>query len=202
MQQDVLLRKSVEVVLPHCVSGLKGGEHNGLELGFLKANHHEVVSGSEEQNMYTFHPLEGKVKFTSSCGTIQTQHFCFLCIKAQLSRELVQRSGYCLSRVIPHPWPASQPQIFIYFCVTYFMKTCLSVSCPTPNSKSYFVHMQYWILDISILQMIDRQYSTGFRIEPREFCFASATDNKLLISIERDIPKGWFAILEDSEVWL
>ena len=48
--------------------------------------------------------------------------------------------------------------------------------------------------------MIDRQYSTGFRIEPREFYFASATDNKLVISIERDIPKGWFAILENSEV--
>ena len=139
MQQDVLLRKSVEVVLPHCVSGLKGGEHNGLELGFLKANHHEVVSGSEEQSMYTFHPLEGKVKFTSSCGTIQTQHFCFLCIKAQLSRELVQKSGYCLSRVIPHPWPASQSQIFIYFCVTYFMKTCLKVSLSTP--KSNYTHI-------------------------------------------------------------
>lgn len=55
-------------------------------------------------------------------------------------------------------------------------------------------------LNVCILQMIERQYSTGFRFETREFYFASAGDNKLFISIERDIPKGWFAILEDSEV--
>ena len=48
--------------------------------------------------------------------------------------------------------------------------------------------------------MIERQYSTGFRFERREFYFAPAGDNKLCISIERDIPRGWFAILEDTEV--
>ena len=141
MQRNAFLKKAVEVVLPHCIRGLKKGEHDDLELRFLKANHHEDIITSEEKSMYHFFPLEGEATFTPSCGTVRTQHFCFLCISAKKSRELFQKSSYCLSRVIPHPWPVSQSQMFIYFCVTYFMDTCLSVSCPTP--KSYFVHMQY-----------------------------------------------------------
>ena len=137
MQQDVHLRKPVEVVLPHCICGLKEGEHDDLELRFLKANHHDVV-GSAGQSAYNFLPLEGEATFTPTCGTVHTQHFCFQCISAKKSREVVQRSGYCLSRVIPHPWPAAQSQIFIYFCVTYLMETCLEVSCPLPNQT--FVH--------------------------------------------------------------
>ena len=135
-QQDVHLRKAIEVVLPHCIHGLEEGEHDDLGMRFLKANHQEDTIASEEHSVYHFHPLEGKLKFTPSCGTVHIHHFCFLCISANKTREVVQRSGYCLSRVIPHPWPASQSQMFIYFCVTYFMKTCLKVSCPTPKSNS------------------------------------------------------------------
>ena len=83
MQQDVHLRKPVEVVLPHCIRGLKEGEHDDLELRFLKANHHEDVVTSEGQCAYHFLPLEGEATFTPSCGTVYTQHFCFLCISAK-----------------------------------------------------------------------------------------------------------------------
>ena len=128
MQEGIPFQKPVEVILPHFL-------HNreGLQLGFLKADHSTFTADNSEER-YMFQKLTDPTKFYSEdgkgFGVLSTKHFCFLCIQSNITRDHALRAGYCLSCMIPDPWPNTHPDFHIYFCMTYFLKTCLKVFSP------------------------------------------------------------------------
>lgn len=128
-KSDSKFQKSVEITLPHVLSSLTDKESKIYGVGFLKADHRASILKQGSSSKYFQFKSCGDTKavFSSNQGTINTYHFCFLCIGAQNSRELYQRASYCLSRIDPKPWPVHNPETTIYFCISYFLPTCLKV---------------------------------------------------------------------------
>ena len=130
-------QKPVEIVLPHILSALNDKECKVHGVTFLKARHrtltHETDSGLKK---FKFESTDdnAKSRFSSSQGTLRTNHFCCYCIAAKKSRELYRKANYCITRVDPKPWPASHPETTIYFCVSYFLSTCIQVKSVDNNS--------------------------------------------------------------------
>ena len=115
--------KPVEVVLPHYLHVTTADDSTLLH--FLKAGHH-----MNENEQYQFQFTSGKVCFPihETYGTLSTNHFCFLCIALRtVSQERTAKAKFCLISVIPDP--ISEPSWTIYFCVCYFLQTCMEV-CP------------------------------------------------------------------------
>ena len=113
--------KPVEVVLPHYLHVTT--EDDSTLLHFLKAGHH-----MNKREQYQFQLAGGKVCFPvqKTYGTLSTYHFCFLCIASgTVSQERTAKANFCLISVIPDP--ISEPSWTIYFCVCYFLQTCVEV---------------------------------------------------------------------------
>ena len=127
-QEGILFLKPVEVVLPHFLH-----HWEGLELGFLNADHRNFTVADDGQKKYTFQHSNDPVTFYSEdgrgYGILYTKHFCFSCIKSNITRDqLPSNAQYCLTKVIPEPWPLEQTNVPLHFCVTFFLKTCFKVS--------------------------------------------------------------------------
>ena len=135
---SLVLKKPIEVTLPHILTGLTSSQLQDHHVSFSKANHFnnnpEYIPILYEYEFdisydYDFQPVEGNstVTFTSSenksYGTLETFHCCFLCMEAQMSPKLVTDTSYCLVRMESSVPPRSE----IHFAVTYFLKTCLKV---------------------------------------------------------------------------
>lgn len=115
--------KSVEIVLPHYLHVTTADDASILH--FLKAGHHV-----NENKQYQFQVAHGKACFSTqkTYGTLSTGHFCFLCISSRtVSQERTAKAKFCLISVIPDP--ITEPSWTIYFCVCYFLQTCMEV-CP------------------------------------------------------------------------
>ncbi len=125
VRNKIFFQKSIDITLPHFVNILPH-EAKLLGMKFMKASHHPRIlpDGTRE---YVFNNVgnDSATSFTSKLGTLKTHHFCFLCISANDSRALYQRSCYCLTRVDPIIRNQRQE---IYFIVSYLLKTCLQVS--------------------------------------------------------------------------
>jgi hypothetical protein len=123
LDQNVKLKRPFQVTLPHILSGLTEEKARYYEVVFYKANHRDYASG-----MYHFQPAEGRIRLFSKSGqnygTLSTYHFCYICITAKDKPELNMDAGYCLTRVGLH---VSQRRDETYFCVSYYLKTCLQV---------------------------------------------------------------------------
>ena len=127
IQENIPFQKPIEVILPHFLH-----HWMDLQLGFLKADHttHTTDNGEKE---YMFQPVNDPVEFHSEngrgFGVLSTKHFCSLCIQANITRDqLPSKAQYCLTEVIPYPWPSMPVNVPIHFCVTFFLKTCFQVS--------------------------------------------------------------------------
>ena len=128
-KSDSKFRKPVEITLPHVLSSLTEKESKIYGVGFLKADHRASILKQGSSSKYFQFKSCGDTRaiFSSNQGTINMDHFCFLCIGAQKSRQVYQRASYCLTRIDPKPWPAHNPETTIYFCISYFLPTCLKV---------------------------------------------------------------------------
>ena len=135
---EIEFQKPVEITMPHVLSSLTEKECKIHGVTFLKANHrafiHERDSGSKYFQFKSTSDDKTKSIFSSNQGRISTNHFCFLCIGAENSRKLYQRASYCITRIDPKPWPAQNPETTIYFCISYFLTTCIKVISETGNN--------------------------------------------------------------------
>ena len=139
-QEDIVLQKPIEIVLPHVLSnGLTNEDISRYDLKFYKADHTDYVIKPCGRHYYVFRPLNDDMKFISEndeCfGILRTTHCCFLCItaiqNAELSQDMAQKKGYCLSCIecLQSPYTNVAPRDIVYFCTSFFLKTCLKVGC-------------------------------------------------------------------------
>ena len=111
-------KKPVEITLPHCVRNTLGRQRN---LQFLKAGH-RITS----KNKFSFQPTDGSALFSpdDQRGTLQTNHFCLLCIAEKLDIEEISNAEYALMEVVPRPITRV---CGIVVCVIFALPTCKKV---------------------------------------------------------------------------
>ena len=122
----VRFEKSIQITLPHCLRRVSTVGNESLGMCFMRANCLFDISGS----VVNFRSLDQteSVIFTENKGTLQTKlaaQGCFFCIAANQAPSLfVKKAEYCLTRIDPKPWIQDTT---VYFCVSYFLKTCFEV---------------------------------------------------------------------------
>lgn len=128
MPRESLLLKPVEITLPHCLTDLTENDPVKDDIGFLKANHHNDYTTSSGKRVYQFREAEGDVWFpdpSNNCVVLYTKHFCFECLKVNVTPESTRKRGYCLIYGIPRPWPNMSTDINIG--ITHYLQTCIEV---------------------------------------------------------------------------
>ena len=140
----IKFQKPVEIIMPHVLSNLNEKECRFHGVTFLKAHHSDHISQQKgDKKRFQFKSITSKAKFSSSQGSLNTNHFCFYCIAAKESQEFYQRASYCITRIEPKPWPSSYPETTIFFCVSYFLSTCIKVPSYLPTSYCSYQPCQY-----------------------------------------------------------
>ena len=123
LEKNVKLKRPFLITLPHILTGLTDKKAQYYDIQFNKANHNDQASDA-----YDFQPAKGSLYLSSegdqSYGTLSTHHFCYICITAKDRPELRMDAGYCLTRIKSH---VAQLRYETYFCVSYYLKTCLQV---------------------------------------------------------------------------
>ena len=124
LEEDTELNKPFQIVIPHYLVG--NFHHYHVE--FAKAHHNNYIVNSNSQLFYTFYGLAKDPKLTSeqgqNYGILETDHFCYLCLKAEVKPEINRDLSYCLVRVESCP---SDLRHEIFFCALYCLPTCLEV---------------------------------------------------------------------------
>ncbi|MCG8620809.1 MAG: hypothetical protein MJE68_02255, partial [Proteobacteria bacterium] len=131
LEENVTFNKPFQVVIPHILDKITEEKAKKYQLGFAKANHRKISynkSGDAEYNFQPLASLECNAIFSStnelSFGTATMSHFCYLCIAAKDTPELKSDICYCLTRA---ERPASARRHEIFFCVSYYLPTCIEV---------------------------------------------------------------------------
>ena len=129
MSHESLLLKPVEITLPHCLTDLSENDPVKDDIGFLKANHlYDYSINSNGRKVYQLREAEGQVTFPNpNSGVLCTKHFCFECLKVNVTPESTRKKGYCLIYGIPKPWPKLSA-VNINIGITYFQQACIEVS--------------------------------------------------------------------------
>ena len=130
MQHESLLLKPVEITLPHCLTDLTENDPIKGDIGFLKASHSsDYTVNSNGRMVFQFREADGEISFPagSTNAVLTTKHFCFQCLKVNISPESAKKRGFCLIYGIPKPWPKSAT-VDISIGITYFLQTCIEVS--------------------------------------------------------------------------
>ena len=126
LEEAAKLRKSLEIILPHCLTG-KIDQHG---IGFLKANHSDYKLRDNRQMFYNFKPHVSDTALVcregQGYGITITNHLCYLCLGAQEneSKTLIEKTHYCLARV---EFYGSESLSEITFCASYHLPTCIQV---------------------------------------------------------------------------
>ena len=127
LEEDVELKKPFQVILPHYLTGSSKERIKYHQVRFAKANHSDYTFVGNQMS-YRFQSCDTKPLFASSgCksyGILMTNHCCFYCLEAKVTRELATDAGYCLVRIEHSPMRRRDE---IYFTIIYFLDTCLKV---------------------------------------------------------------------------
>ena len=124
LERDIKLKKSFEIVLPHCLVQNKAKQH---QISFAKANHNNCII-QKNQIMYQFELCEAEIQLSSSpdgdsnYGTLQTNHCCFYCIQANCEPPLAQDTTYCLAKISERNTESSVHTI--WFATLFSLRTC------------------------------------------------------------------------------
>ena len=125
LEEAATLRKPVEIVLPHCLSG----DVDQYGIGFLKANHSDYEFYDGCQILYTFRPLvTDKIlvyRENQGYGITLIDHFCYLCLTAPDSEVVTENTNYCLARARMSSSSESLQEVI--FCALYHLPTCIKV---------------------------------------------------------------------------
>ena len=125
LEKDTKLRKSLEIVLPHYLTG----NIDAYGIGFMKANHNDYEM-KDCQMFYNFKALNKSdtvLVFRERQGydITVTDHFCYFCLTAsENTPKITENTNYCLARVESH---ISESLKEITFCTSYHLPTCMKV---------------------------------------------------------------------------
>ena len=118
--------RPLSVTLPHYLR--IESEEEGPTLAFLKASHDDYTINKNNEKVFHFRPVEERTTTSphSRYGTIDTTHFCYYCLAAHYRRADTSEARFCL--VTAKPVFAESRHWRVFFCLTYFLNTCLQVN--------------------------------------------------------------------------
>ena len=108
--------KPVTVTIPHFLHLENDGDIQSLGLAFLKAHHNKNNDGLHE-----LQPTDGEIEFEPSqkFGVLKTTHFCSLCIACRDRPDVLTKTSFCITSVLPKCATIGKKQnafFFITFC--------------------------------------------------------------------------------------
>ena len=118
-QKDFRFLKPVKVTIPHCLNLESHGDIKSLGLTSLRGDHE-----MNPEKMYQFQLAEVDVFFQKH-GTIETTHFCSLCISCKETPNFFKKAKFCLYSVIPRVISPNEP-LFAFFFITFLLEKCLA----------------------------------------------------------------------------
>ena len=122
--QKIQFLKPVKVTIPHFLDLDNDSDIQSLGLIFLKADHNK-----NSDALYEFQPTDEVADFKArkAHGVLKTSHFCSLCIGCKDGPEVLTKTSFCLTSVVPKcsisPGRKQSAYFFITFCN---VSTCLS----------------------------------------------------------------------------
>ena len=122
--QKIQFLKPVKVTIPHFLYLENDSDIQSLGLIFVKADHNKNSKG-----LYEFRPTDEVADFKAreTHGVLKTSHFCSLCIGCKDGPEVLTKTSFCLTSVIPEcaisPGRKQSAYFFITFCI---LSTCFS----------------------------------------------------------------------------
>ena len=129
-QEEVEFNSPIMVTLPHFLTcHLSQQELDQLGVGFAKADHSDYSGSKESQNvMFDFQPCSVQTQFSykekQGFATMETKHFCFLCLTARQCPQLARKAGFTFSRI---DYVSVSSTHVVNFCVSFFLSSCLKV---------------------------------------------------------------------------
>ena len=127
LEEDIELRKSFQVVVPHYLTGLSKERIQHHQVRFSKASHCNYTF-VDNQMTYKFQYCDSKPHLASSgyrnYGVLLSKHCCFYCLQASVTPELAMDAGYCLVQIESS---LSLQRNEVFFAGIYFLDTCLRV---------------------------------------------------------------------------
>ena len=136
IQENVDLRKPIDIILPHFLTDAKS-----FGIRFAKADHDHKQYATDEfgRNLYIFEPLEAAFiaykERNQNYGILSTRHCCYLCIisnEPQISPDFALKAGYylwCIEKPSSNSM-TSRARDTLHFCATFCLPTmsCREVS--------------------------------------------------------------------------
>ena len=118
--------KPISITLPHYLD-IRNGEE-GLTLAFLKASHDDYTTNKKNEKVFNFRPVEEETSTSprSHYGTLDTTHFCYYCLAAHRRADTSEARFFL---VTAKPVFTESKHWKIFFCLVYFLETCLRVIC-------------------------------------------------------------------------
>ena len=115
--------KPVTVTIPHFLDLENDEDVKSLGLTFFKANHNK-----NSDRLHELQPTDEEMDFKSvkAHAILKTTHFCYLCIAAKNVPEILKKSWFCITAVLPEYSASVGGRVNAYFFVTFLnLKTCL-----------------------------------------------------------------------------
>ena len=127
---EVKLKKPIEITLPHFIdlSQRYAEKEPNAGLVFMRASH-KCRSGPNRRHQFQ-KVSENSRWISNNHATLQTKQFGFLCIVGNTPKL---KAHYCLLPVIPRN--VTEPAWRFHYCITYLLKTCITVSAIKCNSS-------------------------------------------------------------------
>lgn len=124
-QQVVKLKKPLEISLPHCIDVT---EQLNEHLTFFHARKTDHLKSTHTQHKYLFRQAnnDDTSTYLLGHGKLRTTDMGFFCIMAKENTDLRQNTNYCVVPVVPRC--ITSPSWTIHYCVTYLLKSFLTVS--------------------------------------------------------------------------
>ena len=116
--------KPATVTIPHFLNLENDDDIQSLGLTFLKADHN-----TDPEGVLKFFPSNGKISFqpSSKFGVLQTSHFCSLCIGCDDKKEVLTKTDFCLTSVVPTLAVSRGTKQYAFFFITFSnLSTCLT----------------------------------------------------------------------------
>ena len=136
IQEDISLRKPINVTLPHFLTDLNDHDIECLGINFAKADHEQHSTDKFGVNRFSFKELSATFVATmegsQGYGVLSTDHCCYLCITSRLSNpissDLALKAVYFLW-CIEEPRSDPRSRDTLHFCVTFCLPSCAKVQC-------------------------------------------------------------------------
>lgn len=139
IQENIDLRKPIDIILPHFLASVNVDKNviESLGINFAKADHKQYITDVSGRNRYIFKALETAFiaykEGNQSYGILSTQHCCYFCITSkdpQICPDFALKAGYylwCIEKPSSsHSLPSRSPDT-LHFCATFCLPTCREV---------------------------------------------------------------------------